>query len=96
MLTIRHHAIAIAAASAIALTSFNATPAKADMSAGDAVALAAIAGVFGTVAALASRDRHHGYYRPHYVAPRYGAPHFRGPVHRGPRWDGWHRRHWHR
>jgi hypothetical protein len=95
MFTFRHRAMATVAAAAIALTSFSFTPAKAGMRTGDAVALAAIAGVFGTVAALAARDRHNHYYRPHYAAP-YPGPYVRGPVHHGPRWGGWHRHHWYR
>jgi hypothetical protein len=109
MFTIRSRAIAGAAAVAIAFTSFGAAPANADYRHGDAVAAAAIAGVFGTVAAViaakAARDRHKAYYGPHYATPyhggyaapyAYGVPAYRGPFHGGPRWGGWHRHHWHR
>ncbi len=95
MLTIRSCAIAAAAAAAIALTSFTATPASAGRR-GDAVALGAIVGLFGTVAAIAAanaHDRRESYYRPRYVQPGYGGRYIHGPVHRGPRWDGWHRHH---
>lgn len=108
MLTIRKSVIATVAAAAIALTSFGAAPAHAGSRRGDAVAAAAIAGVFGTVGALiaakAARDRYKAYYGPHYAMPyhggyaapyAYGAPVYRGP-HGGPQWHGWHRRHWHR
>ena len=73
MFTIRSRAIAAAAAAAIALTSFSAAPANAGRRHGDAVAAAAIAGVFGTVAAViaakAARDRYKAYYGPHYATP---------------------------
>jgi hypothetical protein len=103
MLTIKRCAIAATTAAAIALTSFSATPASAGTRHGNAVAAAAIAGVFGTVAALiaadAARDRYARYYGPPpvvYPPYAYGAaPLYRGH-HGGPRWHGWHRRHWHR
>ena len=51
--------IATVAAAAIALTSFGAAPAHAGYRRGDAVAAAAIAGVFGTVAAvIAAKNQH--------------------------------------
>jgi hypothetical protein len=100
MFTIRSRAIAAVAAAAFALTAFSTAPANAGTRRGDAVALAAIAGLFGTIAAVAAanaaRDRHPGYYRPYPVAPYAGAQVYRGPVHHGPRWSGWHRRHWQR
>jgi hypothetical protein len=105
MFTIRKSVIATVAAAAIALTSFGAAPAHAGYRRGDAVAAAAIAGVFGTVAAViaakAARDRYNAYYRPQYVPYGYGAPYAYGapayygrPFQSGPRWGGWHRRHW--
>jgi hypothetical protein len=97
MFTIRSRVIAAAAAAAIALTAFSTAPAQARVRNGDAIALGAIVGLFGTVAALAAanaaRDRHYG---PYYAAPHPGAPVYRGPVHRSHRWGGWHRHHWHR
>jgi hypothetical protein len=85
-------------------TSFVSAPASAGLRHGDVAAAAAIAGVFGTVAAIiaakAERDRHRAYYGPYYAAPYYGAPYYGAPVYRGyhggPRWNGWHRRHWYR
>jgi hypothetical protein len=100
MFTIRKSAIALIAATAIALTSFGAAPANAGYRHGDAAAAAAIAGVFGTVAAIiaakAARDRYRAAYGPYYAAPYgYGvAPHY--GYYGGPRWHGWHRRHWYR
>jgi len=109
MLTIRKSVIATVAAAAIALTSFGVAPANAGHRHGDAAAAAAIAGVFGTVAAViaakAARDRYKAYYGPHYATPyyggytapyAYGAPAYRGPFHGGHRWGGRHRHHWHR
>ncbi len=99
MLTIRSRVIAAAAAAAIALTAFSAAPAQARVRNGDAVAAAAIAGLFGTIATIAAANAardHYGYYRPRYVAPYPGVPVYRGPVHRSHRWGGWHRHHWHR
>jgi hypothetical protein len=100
MFTIRRRAIAAAAAAAVALTMFGAAPASAGSRNGNAVAAAAIAGVFGTVAALiaadAARDRYAAYYGPRYAPyPYRGAPLYRG-YRGGPQWNGWHRRHWHR
>ena len=111
MFTIRKSAIALIAATAMALTSFGAAPAHAGYRHGDAAAAAAIAGVFGTVAAViaakAARDRYKAYHGPHYgyaapyhggyAAPyAYGAPGYHSRFHGGPRWHGWHRRHWYR
>jgi hypothetical protein len=92
MFTIRKSVIATVAAAAIALTSFGAAPAHAGYRRGDAVAAAAIAGVFGTVAAViaakSARDRYNAYYGPRpygYRAPHgygasygYGAPYAYG------------------
>lgn len=68
----RNRAIAAATAAAIAFTSLAATPAAASpyhhRGAGNAIVLGAVAGLFGTIAALAARDhyaRHYGY-GPHY------------------------------
>ena len=96
MLTIRKSVIATVAAAAIALTSFGVAPANAGRRHGDAVAAAAIAGVFGTVAAViaakAARDRYKAHYGPHYgYAPQYGyaapyaygAPAYHGRFHGG-------------
>jgi hypothetical protein len=94
MLTIRSRALAAVAAAAIALTSFNVTPASAGTRRGDAAALAAIAGLFGAVVAIAAANAHDDY-RPYARAPHYGAPVYRGPVHPGHRWSGWHRNHRH-
>jgi hypothetical protein len=76
----RHRAIAAATAAAIALTSMAVTPASArpygsyHYNRGGAAVLGAVAGVFGTIAALAARDhyeRHYGYggYAPYYTPP---------------------------
>jgi hypothetical protein len=72
----RNRVVAAAAAAAIALTSMVATPAAASpyryhRGPGNAAVLGAIAGVFGTIAALAARDhyvRHYGY-APYYYGP---------------------------
>ena len=96
MFTTRSRALAAVAAAAIAFTAISFTPANAGPRRGDAVALAAIVGLFGTVAAIAAANAHERSYRPHYRAHDYGAPVYRGPVHRGHRWNGWHRRHWNR
>jgi hypothetical protein len=77
----RHRAIAAATAAAIALTSMAVTAAPADArtyrhyhrGAGNAAVLGAVAGLFGTIATLAARDR----YERHYgYGPYYG---YRGP-----------------
>jgi len=64
----RHRAIAAATAAAIALTSIAVTPAAANpyhhRGAGGAAVLGAVAGLFGTIAAIAAHDhyvRHYGY-----------------------------------
>jgi hypothetical protein len=95
MPTFRSRAIAVAAAAAFAVAAFAPGTAEAKVRNGDAVAAAAIVGLFGAVAAIAAanaRDRYEArYYRPPYaVHPGYG---YRGPVHPGPRWHGWHRHH---
>jgi len=72
----RHRAIAAATAAAIAVSSLAVSPASArpyhhHRSAGGAAVLGAVAGVFGTIAALAARDRyerHYGY-GPYYAPP---------------------------
>ena len=71
----RHRAIAAATAAAIAISSLAISPASArpyhHRSAGGAAVLGAVAGVFGTIAALAARDRyerHYGY-GPYYAPP---------------------------
>jgi hypothetical protein len=97
-MTIRKSAIAILAAAAFSLAAFAPGTAEARPRNGDAVAAAAIVGLFGAVAAIAAanaRDRYEArYYRPPYAAhPGYG---YRGPVHPGHRWNGWHRHHRHR
>ncbi len=93
MLITKSRAIAAAVVTALALTSFAATPASArSRHHNNAAAIAAFAGIFGTMAALAARDR----YRDRYHAAPYGHD-YRGPVHVAPRWHGWrHHRHWHR
>ena len=76
MRTTRNRVIAAAAAAAIALTSMAATPAAASpyryhRGPGNAAVLGAVAGVFGTIAALAAHDhyvRHYGY-APYYYGP---------------------------
>ncbi len=98
MLTIRNRVIAVVAAAAFSLAAFAPGTAEARTRNGDAVAAAAIVGLFGAVAAIAAanaRDRHEArYYRPPYaVHPGYG---YHGPVHHGPRWHGWHGHHRHR
>jgi hypothetical protein len=72
----RHRAIAAATAAAIALTSLAVTPASArpyyhHRGVGGAAVLGAVAGVFGTIAALAARDRYerHYAYGPYYAPP---------------------------
>jgi hypothetical protein len=99
MLTLRSRAIAVAAAAAFTLATFAPGTAEARVRNGDAVAAAAIVGLFGAVAAIAAanaRDRYEArYYRPPYaVHPGYGYG-YRGPVHPGHRWQGWHRHHRH-
>ena len=93
MLITRNRAIAAATAAAIALTSMAVTPASArpyrqyHRGGGNAAALGAVAGLFGTIIALAARGRYerHGYgsYGPYYApAPApygYYAP---GPYYR--------------
>ena len=73
----RNRAIAAATAAAIALTSVAVTPASArpyyghHRGPGGAIVLGAVAGLFGTIAALAARDRyerHYGY-GPYYAPP---------------------------
>ena len=59
MLTNRMRAVAAAVAGAVALSAVSFTPAEARSRRGDALALAAVAGVFGTIAALAARDRYY-------------------------------------
>jgi hypothetical protein len=69
MRIIRNRAIAAAAAATIALTSMAITPAAASPyrrhgGAGGAAVLGAVAGLFGTIAAIAAHDhyvRHYGY-----------------------------------
>jgi hypothetical protein len=92
-------ATAVAIAAAVALATVSLTPAHAGRR-GDAAAVAAVVGLFGTVAAIAAanaaRDRAYDYYDgPVYAAPPQAyAPRYRG--------QGWHRghhlhgRHWHR
>jgi hypothetical protein len=75
----RNRAIAAATAAAIALTAVAVTPASArpyrhhHRGAGNAAVLGAVAGLFGTIATLAARDRyerHYGYgYAPYYAPP---------------------------
>ncbi len=92
MLTLRSRAIAVAAAAAFALTSFGTVQANAGSRQGDAIAAAAIIGLFGTVAAIAAanaRDRH--YYREPYAAYPGGDRYYGRPVHPGHRGHGWHR-----
>jgi hypothetical protein len=70
---------------------------------GGAIVLGAVAGIFGTIAALAARDRYYDdYYGPYYYgAPRtyYYAPayprhrYYRAPAVR--EFGGWHRHHHH-
>jgi hypothetical protein len=93
MLTNRMRAVAAAVAGAVALSAVTFTPAEARGRRGDALALAAVAGVFGTIVALAARDRTYGgpvyYDEPIYDGPVYGGPVYRGrvyaaPVYRGP------------
>ena len=94
MLSNRLRALAAVVATAIALTSVSFTPADARSRRGDAVAAAAILGIFGTIAALAARDQFRDpYYGP---APYYGGPVYGGPVYGGPRWGDWHGHHWYR
>ena len=105
MLSLRSRAIAVVAAAAFALTTFGMAPANAGgrHRHGDAIAAAAIIGLFGTVAAIAAanaRDRHGHYDRHHYRPPYAAYPgdryYHRGPVYHGPRWDGRHRHQWYR
>lgn len=99
MLSLRSRAIAVVAAAAFALTTFGMAPADAGSRHrhGDAIAAAAIIGLFGTVAAIAAANaRHDRYYRPPYAAYPGDRYYHRGPVYHGPRWDGRHRHHWYR
>jgi hypothetical protein len=93
--TIRRFAVA-ALAGVIAFSAIGLTPAEARRwHRGDAAVLGAVAGIFGTIAVLAARDRYRddyygcyrcggGYYAaPYAYAPRYG---YRG-------YHGWHH-HW--
>jgi hypothetical protein len=77
----RLRAIAAATAAAIALTSFAVTPASArpygyHHRGANAAVLGAVAGVFGTIAALAARNRYERDYRygygPYYAPAPYG------------------------
>jgi hypothetical protein len=84
MLSIRHRVTGAVAAAAIAFTALAATPAAASpyrhRGAGNAIVLGAVAGLFGTIAALAARDhyvRHYGY------GPYYG-PYAPPPAAYGP------------
>ena len=58
---------------------------------GNAAALAAVVGVFGTIAALAAADRHRRD-RYYYGRPYYGPTYHYGPVYR----HRYRHRHWHR
>jgi hypothetical protein len=106
MLSFRNGAISAAVAAAIASTTMSVTPANASPR-GDAAMLAAVAGVFGTIATIAAanaaRDRYYDgpvYYGgqayaapPAYVVPGYGY-HRQGYR---PGLGGWRRHHhWHR
>ncbi len=94
MLITKTRAISAAIAAALALTTFTATPASArHWHRGDAAAIAAFAGIAGTIATLAARDRYRD--GPYYAAP-YG-PRYGGPVYYAPRWRHWnHHHHWYR
>jgi len=88
--------VAATAAAAVALSTAIVTPADA-RSRGDAAALAAIVGVFGTIAAIAAadaaRDRYDG---PYYGAPYYGPGPYYGVPHPAPYWRHGRRSPWHR
>jgi hypothetical protein len=107
MSTNKTRGVAMALAAAVALSAVTFTPAEARVRRNDAAALAAFAGIVGTIAVLASRSRNrdHYYYgqpayyygQPAYAAPVYPAPGYGGPVHVAPRPGyGWHRYHRHR
>jgi hypothetical protein len=77
----RHRVLAAATAAAIALTSLAATPASAQpyrfhRGPGGALVLGAVAGLFGTIAALAARD----HYVHQYGYGPYGAPYAPPPA----------------
>ena len=90
MKILANRAIAAAAAAAIALTAFSA-PASARHF-GSRAMLGAVAGIFGTIAALAAADaaRSNGYYAPYYGPGRYAPPPapYYGPY-RSHHWNGW-------
>ena len=94
MLITKTRAISAAIAAALALTTFAATPASArPWHRGDAAAIAAFAGIAGTIAALAARDRYRD--GPYVAAP--GPYYYGGPVYDAPRWRHWrHHHHWYR
>ena len=90
MLLTKTRAIAAAAATALAPTSFTATPASARHY-GNAAAVAVFAGIAGTIAALAARSHYDDGY---YAGPVYP---YAGPVYAAPRWHRWHPHYrWHR
>jgi hypothetical protein len=93
--TLRRFAVA-ALAGIIAFSAIGLTPAEArHWRRGDAAVLGAVAGIFGTIAVLAARDRYRDDYYGCYGCggPYYGGP---GPYAYAPgyRYDGWHH-HWH-
>jgi hypothetical protein len=107
MLRDRMRAIAAAVAGAVALSAVTFTPAEARVRPGDALALTAVAGAFGTIAALAARSYYEGgyyggpayYYEPVYGAPVYGGPIYAPSIYRGRAFafrHGGPARHWHR
>ena len=83
MLTNRMRILAATVAAAVAFTSASFTPASA-RSRGDAAALAAIVGVFGTIAAIAAADAYRDHH-PHYYGhrPYYGGPYAPPPAYYG-------------
>ena len=84
MQTWKSRAIATAAATAIALTTFSLQPAAASPRHGDAAAFAAFAAIFGTIAAIAAAEhyRDQPYYAPSYrYGPPYGGWHHEGHYH---------------
>jgi hypothetical protein len=82
MSTMTSRAIATAAATAIALTTFSLQPVAAGSRHGnDAAAAAAFAAVFGTIAAIIAAEQYRD--RPSY-GPSYGPPYTYGPGYGGP------------
>ncbi len=99
MLRNTKRALAAATVAALALTTVSFTPAEARMRRGDAAVLAAVVGVFGTIAAIAAADAARDQYRhrhgPYYGAPVYAPPAYSGPVYPAPGYGHWRRHHWH-